>query len=154
MIQTLLISIFLSLLLWIICILSTGTDQKNIKSFRSYSKEVQSILKERYDIQDTSTLRVFLSNFILFIVIFLILSRFFHQKTYLENFIQWFMIGQFINLFDFIVIDFLWFRHTKRIRFSFLPDPKYYQDMSNHFSSFYRGIIMYLLIALLIALTF
>ena len=49
------------------------------------------------------------------------------------------------------VIDLLWWRNTKRIRFSFLPDKEIYQDPSKHIGSFVRGIPLFAAIAALSA---
>ncbi len=41
-----------------------------------------------------------------------------------------------LGLFDLLVIDLLWWRNTKRTRFSFLPEKKYYQNPKKHIESF------------------
>lgn len=49
-----------------------------------------------------------------------------------------------------MVIDLLWRRHTKRVRFSGTENqPELYADPSNHIASFLRGIVMLLLVAIL-----
>ena len=50
------------------------------------------------------------------------------------------------------MIDLLWCRNTKRIRFSFLPEKKYYQNPKKHMESFLHGIPLFAAIAALIAL--
>ncbi len=44
-------------------------------------------------------------------------------------------------------IDLLWWRNTKRIRFSFLPEQKYYQNPDKHIQSFLRGIPLFAFVA-------
>ena len=52
--------------------------------------------------------------------------------------------------FDLVVIDLLWWRHTKRVRFSGTENrPELYADPGKHISSFLRGIVMFLLVAIL-----
>ncbi len=50
-------------------------------------------------------------------------------------------------MFDLVVIDLLWWRNTKRIRFSFLPEKSHYQDPSKHIGSFLRGIPLFAIVA-------
>ena len=61
------------------------------------------------------------------------------------------ILGEGLGLFDLLVIDLLWWRNTKRIRFSFLPDKGIYQDPSKHIGSFVRGIPLFAAIAALSA---
>ncbi len=140
------------LFMWGICYLSTGTDEKNLKGYRSYPTNVQQAVKQQpiwtdKRKKDSNAAAVFLSNFILFTGIYLLLGSFIKRRTYLENFLQILLLGEVLNLFDLIVIDLIWWRNTKRIRFSFLPEKKYYVDPSRHIQSFWRGCVMYLLIA-------
>ena len=57
-----------------------------------------------------------------------------------------------LGLFDLVVIDLLWWRNTKRTRFSFLPEKKYYQNPKKHIESFWRGIPLFAAVAALSAL--
>ena len=41
---------------------------------------------------------------------------------YLPTFWYFLAFGEGLGLFDLLVIDLLWWRNTKRIRFSFLPE--------------------------------
>ena len=56
-------------------------------------------------------------------------------------------LGEGLGLFDLVVIDLLWWRNTKRIRFSFLPEKAPYQDPQKHISSFVRGIPLFAAVA-------
>lgn len=51
-------------------------------------------------------------------------------------------------MFDFVIIDLLWWRNTKRIRFSFLPEKEHYQNIREHIGSFFRGIPLFAVVAL------
>ena len=50
------------------------------------------------------------------------------------------------------LIDLFWWRNTKRIRFSFLPEKEIYQNPAKHIGSFVRGIPLFAVIAALSAL--
>lgn len=56
-----------------------------------------------------------------------------------------------LGLFDLVVIDLLWWRNTKRIRFSFLPEKARYQDPGKHIGSFLRGTPLFAAVAALSA---
>ena len=61
------------------------------------------------------------------------------------------IFGEGLGLFDLLVIDLLWWRNTKRIRFSFLPKKEAYQNPEKHVGSFLRGILLFAAIAALTA---
>lgn len=56
-------------------------------------------------------------------------------------------LGEGLGVFDLVVIDLLWWRNTKRIRFSFLPEKSHYQDPSKHIGSFLRGNPLFAIVA-------
>ena len=62
------------------------------------------------------------------------------------------VIGEGINLFDYLIIDAIWWRNSERIRFRAIPEKEAYQDLSMHRQSFLRGIALYICTALLVAL--
>ena len=144
-------------LYWGICFLCTGTDRKNLAGLRSYPDAVQSIVRERLDgaPKEKSIPAILLSNLILFTVVFsalgLALKSLLAFGGYLSAFWYFLILGEGLGLFDLMVIDLLWWRNTKRIRFSFLPDKKIYQDPSKHVGSFVRGIPLFAVIAALSA---
>ena len=147
----------LCLLLWLICYLSTGNDLKNMFGYRSYPKEVQDILKNdevlSKNIPKINMVKIIAENIILFTVIFLIVGLIIKHisgfNNFLDMFIYFLILGESINLFDLVVIDLLWWRNTKRIRFSCAKDKSLYQNPSVHINSFKRGIIMYIAVALI-----
>lgn len=66
--------------------------------------------------------------------------------------IQFFLaLGEGLGVFDLLVIDLLWWRNTKRIRFSFLLEKAPYQDSAKHIGSFLRGIPLFAVVAVLSA---
>lgn len=68
-------------------------------------------------------------------------------NNYLSAFWYFLAFGEGLGLFDLLVIDLLWWRSTKRIRFSFLPEKKYYQDPKKHIESFLHGMPLFAAIA-------
>ena len=145
--------IIICVIMWVICFLLTGNDSKNLNGLRSYPIEVQDIIKKdkkyKDKIKPTNMIKVFISNLIMFSIILFIFGLFIKAENFIGNFINILILGEVLNLFDLIVIDLLWWRNTKRIRFSDIPEKEKYQDPKQHIGSFERGIIMYLIIAVI-----
>lgn len=146
--------IILCLIFWGICFLNTGSDEKNIKSFASYPDEVQKIVKENPDLQQkiklTSPVVSFTSNIIVFGIILFIFGLFLKKPSFKTNFVSLLILGQALNVFDFLVIDMLWWRHSKRIRFEGTKDrAELYSNPKKHFVSFLKGIALFLIIAVI-----
>nr|WP_205396223.1 ABC transporter permease [Streptococcus lutetiensis] len=141
----------LCLFFFILCFLGTGTDDKNLKSFSSYPDEVQTLIRNNEDyrakVKTTNKCVAFLLNFLIFLVILFILGIAIRKPNFLHNFICLSIIGQGLNLFDLLVIDLIWWRRTKRIRFTKIPEKDLYQNPRKHIESFLRAFVMYLLIA-------
>ncbi len=146
---------------WGVCFLGTGTDKKNLIGLRSYPDEVQN--RVRIDPQlgkavpkAKSTAAILLSNLLLFTVIFsalgFALKSVLNLNGYMSAFWYFLALGEGLGLFDLLVIDLLWWRNTKRIRFSFLPEKEYYQDPKKHIDLFLHGIPLFAAIAALTAL--
>lgn len=147
-------------LYWSICFLSTGTDKKNLAGLRSYPDAVQQAVCEHPVLGKTvprkkSVLSVLLGNLMLFTVIFSVLGLALKGVLGLNSFWTafWFFLalGEGLGVFDLAIIDLLWWRNTKRIRFSFLTEKNYYKDPCNHIGSFLRGIPLFAVVALLSA---
>ncbi len=144
-------------LYWGICFLCTGTDKKNLAGLRSYPDAVQSVVRERLAgaPKEKSIPSILIGNLILFTVVFSALGLVFKSvlkfDSYLAAFWYFLILGEGLGLFDLFVIDLLWWRNTKRIRFSFLPNKEIYQDPSKHIGSFVRGIPLFAAIAALSA---
>ena len=148
-------------LYWFICFLCTGTDRRNLAGLRSYPDAVQKAVREHPVLgkaapQEKSTAAILLSNLLLFTVVFSVLGLALKSVLGLNNYLSafWYFLafGEGLGLFDLLVIDLLWWRSTKRIRFSFLPEKKYYQDPKKHIESFWRGIPLFAAAAALAAL--
>lgn len=154
-----LIAILFWFLYWGICFLCTGTDKKNLAGLRSYPEAVQTRVREKFP--DTapkakSIPSILLGNLILFTVVFSVLGLIFKSvfafDGYFSAFLYFLVLGEGLGLFDMLVIDLLWWRNTKRIRFSFLPEKEIYQNPEKHIGSFVRGIPLFAVIAALTAL--
>jgi len=148
-------------LYWFICFLCTGTNRKNLAGLRSYPDAVQKAVREHPVLgkaapQEKSTAAILLSNLLLFTVVFSVLGLALKSVLGLNNYLSafWYFLafGEGLGLFDLLVIDLLWWRSTKRIRFSFLPEKKYYQDPKKHIESFLHGMPLFAAIAALTAL--
>ncbi len=160
MLVRIIVVIVFYLLYWFCCFLGTGTDRKNLIGLRSYPDDVQRMVREHPVLgkaapQKKSILSILLGNLILFTAIFSVFGLMLknllmlnHLRTALLFFL---VFGEGLGLFDLVVIDLLWWRNTKRIRFSFLPERQYYLDASKHIGSFLRGIPMFAAVAVLSA---
>lgn len=143
----------LCLIFFGLCFLGTGTDEKNLKNYMSYPDEVQAKIKRIGDYQgkfkEASKTSTFVANFIVFSILFLILGLKIRQESFVQNFIALLILGQGLNVFDLVFIDLLWWRNTKRIRLSKIPEKALYQNPKKHIEAFERAFFMYFLIALL-----
>ena len=125
---------------------------------RSYPINVQKIVREKMDNapKTKSIPNILISNILLFTIVFSIMGLLFKNiynfNNYLSAFIYFLLLGEGLGLFDLLIIDLLWWRNTKRIRFSFLTDKQYYQDPKMHIDSFIRGIPLFIVVAILSAL--
>ena len=125
---------------------------------RSYPINVQKIVREKMDNAPKikSIPNILISNILLFTIVFSIMGLLFKNiynfNNYLSAFIYFLLLGEGLGLFDLLIIDLLWWRNTKRIRFSFLTDKQYYQDPKMHIDSFLRGIPLFIVVAALSAL--
>lgn len=145
--------IVLCAILWGICYLNTGSDEKNIKSYATYPDEIQNIVKENANLSSKiKTNRPwvsFFSNVVVFSIILFVFG-FFLRDSFPNNFLNILILGQVVNAFDFLVIDMLWWRNTKRIRFSGTEDQgTLYKCGRKHFVSFLKGILVFIIVAFL-----
>ena len=148
------------LLFWAGCYKGTGSDEKNLKSFHSYPVKVQELVRAQNKLngkvpKQVSIPRTLLANILVFAVLFfvigLILQFTVGFRSVGEVFVYFFLFGEILNLFDLVVIDLLWWRNTKRIRFSFAMEKELYQDPKKHVDSFLRGIPTFAVVALIVA---
>lgn len=137
---------------WIM-FLGTGTDKKNLRNYMSYPDDVQKRIKEIEEYQgkykETGSFVVWIANFLLFTILFLLLGIVIRQTSFKHNFISLLILGETLNVFDLIVIDLLWWRNTKRIRLSKIPQKELYQNPKKHIEAFLRALILYFFIAMI-----
>ena len=145
---------------WFCCFLGTGTDKKKLAGLRSYPNAVQAAVREHPVLgkaapKEKSIPTILLGNLLLFTVVFSVLGLVLKNVLWLNDFLTafWFFLalGEGLGLFDLVVIDLLWWRNTKRIRFSFLPEKAPYQDPGKHIGSFLKGIPLFAVVAVLAA---
>ncbi len=136
-----------------VCFLSTGTDEKNLRNYISYPDEVQERIKETKEYlgkyKETGIFDVWMVNFLIFSVLFLLLGSIIRQTKFMHNFISLLVVGEILNVFDLIVIDLLWWRNTKRIRLSKIPQKELYQNPKKHIEAFLRAMVLYFFVAVL-----
>ena len=145
--------LILCLLFFAMCYIGTGTDEKNLKNYMSYPKEVQEKIKEIEDykgkFKETSKTSAFIANLIIFSILFFFMGLKIRQVSFVQNFIALLILGQGLNIFDLLVIDLIWWRRTKRIRLSKLAEKSLYQNPKKHIEAFKRACVMYFFIALI-----
>lgn len=143
----------LCLVFFLLCFLGTGGDIKNMKSFSSYPDEVQEIVKKSdlaSGIKVGSPWVSFFSNIAVFTVVLFALCMVIRQSDFWGNFVNVAMVGQILNAFDFLVIDLLWWRNSKRVRFSGTEDrAELYKNPKKHFISFLKGIVVFFIVAVI-----
>lgn len=136
-----------------LCFLGTGTDEKNLRNYMSYPDEVQKRIKEIEEYQgkykETGRFVVWIANFLLFTILFLLLGIVIRQTSFKHNFISLLILGETLNAFDLIFIDLLWWRNTKRIRLSKIPQKELYQNPKKHIEAFFRALILYFFVAMI-----
>lgn len=141
-------------LFFLMCYLGTGTPEKNMKSFYSYPDKIQEKIyaNEKLAVmipKKTSYLASFVSNYVLFTVIFLVVGLILQIDGLWNNILYFLVVGIGLNLFDWLIIDMLWWRNTKRIRFEELSvGAKEYKNPKKHILAFFRGIPVFICVAL------
>ncbi len=146
-------TICLCLAFWGICYLGTGTDEKNLKGLSAYPDVIQRQVKCDLilgpQVKTISPVVSFFLKLLIYAILLLILCFFEREKQFIANFWKVLIMGEILNLFDFLVIDMLWWRHTKRIRFTGTENqPELYSDPKNHLKSFLKGILLFFIAAL------
>lgn len=143
--------IILCTVFFALCFLGTGTDEKNLKSYASYPDEVQKRIREVDEYQgkfhETNKLATWFANLVVFLVLFMIFGAFLREKDFTQNFINLLILGEALNIFDLVVIDLLWWRNSKRIRLTKVPEKELYQNQKKHIEAFFRAIPMYIIVA-------
>lgn len=92
----------------------------------------------------------FFFNLGIYTVVIFVLCMFIRQRDFLGNFINAAVMGQILNLFDFLVIDILWWRNSKRVRFSGTENrTDLYRNPKKHLISFLKGIALFFIVAVI-----
>lgn len=127
--------------------------RENLRNYISYPDEVQERIKETKEYlgkyKETGIFDVWMVNFLIFSVLFLLLGSIIRQTKFMHNFISLLVVGEILNVFDLIVIDLLWWRNTKRIRLSKIPQKELYQNPKKHIEAFLRAMVLYFFVAVL-----
>lgn len=142
----------LCLVFWLICYLATGTDEKNLKGLSAYPDKIQAQIKADpilgSKVKTVSPEISFCSSLLLYTPLLLVLCWFVRENGFFSNFRNVLVMGEILNAFDFLVIDLLWWRHTKRVRFSGTENQsELYHDPKKHFISFAKGVAMFFIAA-------
>ena len=126
---------------------------KTYAAFPPTPDAVQNILRARPELAGKIRPQrpvTFAGNLLLFTVVLFVTGLLTRQQNFAGNFLNTLILGQGLNLFDLVVIDLLWWRHTRRVRFSGTENrPELYADPGKHIESFLRGIVMFLFVAIL-----
>lgn len=142
------VAFILYALFFLVCYLGTGTDEKNIRSFYFYPDQIQKeiIQSGRFSIPKKKSYGLsFVGNVLLFTLVFVITG----VLTKENDFWYFLLLGEGLNLFDFVAIDLLWWQHSKRIRFTGIGEASDYLGVKKHLAAFGRAIPMFALAALL-----
>ncbi|WIK89221.1 ABC transporter permease [Varibaculum cambriense] len=135
-----------------VCYLGTGTDQRNLKNYSSYPVKVQNRIQEiaeyRGKFKETGKAGIWVANFLVFTVLFLLMGIPIRQENFSHNFRCLLILGQTLNVFDLFIVDLLWWRNTKRIRLSKIPQKELYQDPKKHVEAFLGALVLYFFVAL------
>lgn len=159
MVITVLLTTLLCLVFWGCCYISTGGDEKNLKAYAVYPDEVQTYVRNNPKLKEqtekanllvsSNPVRTFFANAVLFLVVLFLLGIFVRTDSFAVNLLRLTIMGQGLNLFDYLVIDLLWWRNTKRIRFKGTENQSgLYRNPRKHTVSFAKGIVMFFLVAL------
>lgn len=161
MLYRILFIVIFCLLFFYGCFKNTGSDEKNMRGFRSYPKIVKDKVRQDKELskiapkEDPYISAIVVANTISFTIIFsligVIARKSFNFNGFLDTFIYFVIFGEVLNLFDLLIIDLLWWRNTSRIRFSCLKEKEYYQDPQEHINSFLRGVPTFVVVALFTA---
>lgn len=161
-------AIILYALYLLMCCLGTGTEQRNMRStnFYSYPDAVQNLIRKDSRLKKMiparrNTAASFFSNLLLFTVVFIVIGLILRmdlsadatdlQDRFGWTFLYFLFMGEGLNLFDLVVIDLIWWRHSPRVRIEGIGRAEDYLDPSKHVRSFLRAIPMFALAAVLAA---
>lgn len=139
-------------LYFVICYINTGTDKKNLNSYYSYPNIIQKKILDNSELKNLiptkkNYIQSFVSNFVSFFVVFLLTGFVLQCFDFKSAFIFLLIMGEGLNLFDFLIIDCCWFVRAKRTRFKNIGTPEMYLGYKKHFISFLKAIPVFVAVA-------
>lgn len=143
-------------LFFLLCYLGTGGDKKNMKSFYSYPDAVQTKIRQNSGLSKMipvklSYLKSFLSNLMLFTIVFIVIGFVLRFSEFVPAFIYLLILGEGLNLFDLLIIDCCWWSRAKRTHFTDITDDNEYREISKHWAAFLRGVPVFVCAAIIAA---
>lgn len=150
--EYLIVVVVIYILFFIMCYINTGTDKKNINSYYSYPDIIQEKINENSELKalipkEKNYVQSFISNFVVFFVVFMSAGFIVKCFDFKSAFIYLLIMGEGLNLFDFLVIDCCWFVRAKRTRFNYIGNPEMYIGYKKHFISFLKAIPIFVAVA-------
>lgn len=82
-------------------------------------------------------------------VIGVILYLYYEVRDYSFIFYKALILTNVINLYDFLVLDLIWFCHSEGVKIKGTEDMEEYSDMKFHFIGFLKGLVISLIISLI-----
>lgn len=143
-------AVILYALFFLLCFLGTGNDKKNIRNYWSYPDKIQKLLIEsgKFEMpKKPSYAKTFLSNTLIFTIVFVLIGLIIRE----DSFWYYLVLGEGLNLFDLLVVDLLWWQHSRRVRFEKIGEPEDYLGAGKHAMAFVRAIPVFAAAALLAA---
>lgn len=81
-------------------------------------------------------MKTFLSSTMIFTVLFVVIGMISRE----DSFWYFLILGESLNLFDLLVVDLLWWQHSKRVRFTGIGNREDYLGSEKHIKAFLRAI--------------
>ena len=150
--------LFISLLTYLVILmlfyfLISGKDKLNAKLYPFYGRELQATLKADEELKgrilDLSPTTLFIIKSIFYIILLFVLGIFMRTGDFFKNFANLFIFGQIVNLFDLGVVKLLYFRNSKRVRFTNYQEKELYLDAKSNYYIFLISIILFTCVAAL-----
>lgn len=116
--------------------------RERVESIPEYKSSINKIEKEHFSEKIVA----------IFIVIALstILIWFSQKRTFVDAFLYGFALFTVVNLWDLVVIDWVWFAHSKKVRIPGTEDmDKEYRDYIFHLFGFFKGTLIGFAISLI-----
>lgn len=145
--MTLLIECLISCLLFTL-IAGGMTYIKPLSMINSYPKEIQEkvlelglVKKEDMSKSKKSIIKKFFALILLVLIISYIVKKYNGANTFIEGFIYSYIIWLSVNFWDALIIDCLWFCHSKRVIIKGTEKMKEYKDYWFHIKGAFIGCL-------------